>query len=312
MSDILLPALKDARWPSSTMVVCRQLAPELDSPHIPYVAFGYDRPHTFEFLNREGLPDLGRTAEEIERIAVNNLLQRPAEWQHYGSKDDIEMLLWDGDYFAAEHILNADFMRDAQLILEAYILAVGIPRRGLLLVTNGVQPPEKLRAFGAVVSAQFYRAESAPISPVVFGVKDGQIVGMLSGGEEAGRQIAAEQAQQENKNLYISGSVLTDDDSGLQTVEIVAGSPDINLLSQAILGAFKQALNDFHSREDFSGVVRFVLIPAMTPDSPALRQSMASLTNHLNGIAAEIARITDAKHTVAVQIVYGDEAAESE
>ena len=68
-------------------------------------------------------------------------------------------------------------------------------------------------------------------------------------------------------------------------------------------------LNDFHSRENFSGVVRFVLIPAMTPDTPALRQSMSSLTDHLNGIAAEIARITDARNTVAVQIVYGDDGA---
>jgi hypothetical protein len=308
VSDILLPALKDARWSSSTMVVCRQLAPELNSPHIPYVAFGYDRPHTFEFLNRDKLPELGRTLPEIEAVAVNNLLQRGAEWQHYGSKDDIEMLLWDGDYFAAEQILNADFMRDAQLILEAYILAVGIPRRGLLLVTDGVQTPEKLGAFGAVVSAQFYRAESAPISPLVFGVKDGQIVGMLAGGEEVGRQIAEEQAQQENKNLYISGSVVTDDETGLQTVEIVAGSPDINLLSQAILGAFKQALNDFHAQESFSGVVRFVLIPAMTPDTPALRQMIATLTQHLNGIALEIAGITDASRSVQAVIVYGDEA----
>jgi len=76
----LLPCLKEPDWPGSARSVCRRLWTEADSPYIPWLAFGYDQPHTFAFLSREQLSDLKKTEREIEREALRNLRLRKATW----------------------------------------------------------------------------------------------------------------------------------------------------------------------------------------------------------------------------------------
>lgn len=310
MSDLLLPTLKQADWSGRTKAVCRPVMPDIQSPFMPLLAFGYDHPHTFEFLTLEKLAEMGRSIEEIEQIALNNLRQRPVKWDEQvaelGGGAALRILIGVDDYYAAEHILNPDFTRDAQLILETELLAIGIPCRSYIIATSGIQQQEVLGTFAALVSAQFYRGDSTPITPAVFGVQNGSFIGMLSGGEESGRKMVEEQEYQTRDNLYLSGMEVPDSEGKVQ-VEILVGSPDLHKMAGAILGAFNQTLNDFISREDFGGKIHIRIIPSIVPDSPVLRQMMATMTAHLQGIALDIARTMGAEQPVTVELYYGTE-----
>lgn len=104
----------------------------------------------------------------------------------------MHMLICTADYLAAERILDTHFLQETHKLLKAEMLAVGIPRRGMPLATNAKGPEEHLKRFGAAVSAQYQRADTPPITPLVFIVLEGQIVGLMKGMEESEDQLDPE------------------------------------------------------------------------------------------------------------------------
>lgn len=149
---------------------------------MPYVAIAFERSHGFEFVETGRLADLNMTAPAIEARAIAALGARPADWKplplDLGGKL-LRVLTLSDDPFAAERVLDAAVMRQAQQILEADALFVGVPRRGLLMAIDGLQEEPLLRAFGAAVAGQFTQGESEVISPAVFTMQDGVLVGFL-------------------------------------------------------------------------------------------------------------------------------------
>src|SRR5262245_48203180 len=101
MSEPLLPLLKESIWKGREYSICRPLMDGKDD--MPLLAFGYDRPNTFEFLTK----DQPRDGAEAEALA--NLRRLPARWKvarssggflGFGKKP--QLLVYDGDFFAAE------------------------------------------------------------------------------------------------------------------------------------------------------------------------------------------------------------------
>jgi len=58
-------------------------------------------------------------------------------------------------------------------MLDAELLIVGIPRRGLMLATNAKQSQEAVSHFAGYVSLEYHRGESAQITPLVFAMQKG-------------------------------------------------------------------------------------------------------------------------------------------
>lgn len=204
------------------------------------------------------------------------------------------MLLCADDYFAAETILDSAFLRQAQKRLKAGLLAVGVPRRGLLMAIDGQQPLELLAAFAAGVSAQYHRGESAPITPAVFAVADGQVVGMLQGGEDAGDEVEEEEA-----DSYVQGLVTQDQTTGLESVVICAGGESAAPLAKAIEDAFRETLRKHLARPEFGGEIRVVILTEMTP--PEAREQLAPLEEHLQDTVRELGARTRSGRPVTVR-----------
>lgn len=302
---LLLPCLKPPDWDGAEGNVCRLLWEEPQSGHVPYLAFGYDQPYSFEFLPRSELASVRKSERDVEREAVRNLRLRQASWQRADVKlslfKKLPLLVCGDDYLAAEKILDVGFMREAQKTLKARLLAVGIPRRGLLIATAGEQDRQRLGAFAAAVSAQYHREESPPITPAVFAVQDGKIVGMLLGGEELGRE-GAERAVRESSESpdapYVSTMVVADEASGLEQVHVCVGGSSLERVAGALQETFQGALQQHLGRAEFGGEIRVVVLAGMTPE--AVRGKLKDLEAHLRGFLDQTQLRTTTGRSVSV------------
>lgn len=309
--DAVLPALKPHDWPSYKDVVCRPLVSGDTSHDLPWVAYGYDRPNTFEFLARRNFPQ-EITPEQlslIEHAALRNLRARSTSWKYeefdIGGKP-LKVLVCSDDFLAAEHILDPSFMQQAHAQLNAEVLAVGIPLRGLMIATDAKQSNDMISRFAGAISAQYHRAESAPITPTVLVVIRGNVVGVVKGMEEAGKRIA-EADNQEPPDVYISTMTSENKETGITTLHILAGSEHFDKMASSIIRAFVWGTQELMQRgEEFN--IEVVIIPDVTPDSPLLRENLAALEERLHGIAAEAGIRTATGKPLEIDVTYGHEA----
>jgi len=300
----LFPCLKEPDWEGSDKNVCHRLQLNVDSGHLPWVAFGYDYPHTFQFLPKDALGELNKTERDIEREALRNLRLRTVSLEaadvKLGLFKKLRFLISAEDYFAAEKILDVGFMREVQVRLNAKGLAVGIPRRGVLIVTDAQQPMDKLGPFAGAVSTQYHRGDTAPITPAVFAVVDGQIVGMLQGGEDLGTSGVEEEQRAKDAKVYLERLVVREPGNGLSEVHICAGGSDPEALAEAIESAFLETLRHQLPSSEFGGEIRLVLETTLTPEN--LRRQMPSLVAHLQGVVDEAKARTQQGRAVRVSL----------
>jgi hypothetical protein len=289
----LLPCLKERRWIGRERTVCRALWENEASAYMPWLAIGYDHPHTFQFIDTAQLAAMNATERDLEAQAFANLARRPATWQPLdvdmkGGKR-LHMLLCRDDFFAAERIADAGFMRKAQQLLKARGLLVGIPRRGLLMAIDGESDRQTASAFGVAVAAQFSDGESALISPMLFGVKDGAIVGIVESCADAvvaeGGAETPDDAPEEDPGAPHISAIVSRNDRGTEDVHLLAGGEDGLRLAKGIESGFMHLMKEHAARKEFSGHFQIVVL-GMTP--PAAREHIPSVLAHLHGICSEV------------------------
>ena len=288
---------------------CRPLWTGERSPHIPWVAFGFDHPHSFEFLGRKRLEQLGKTDEIVEREALANLKARAGSWQEVSVRlgwfKKLRLQICADDFLAAERIMDATFMGEAQRKLKAPGLMAGIPRRGLLVVMNAgeaIDDVKKTAALVAFVSGQFHGGEAAPISPAIFAIKDGAIVGLIDAGADAGKRDEAEAGNDdEGVPPYITILTYREEATGLESVDICAAGDDFERLAPAVVSALAQAMSAQASRPEFSGQVRLTVL-GHTPAH--VREQIPRLEEHLRGIISETQLITAAGAPLSLTVRY--------
>ncbi len=183
--DTLLPTLVPADWPQADSCTCRLLIEGLPAPDLPLVAFSQQVEPLLVYLGPERLAWLGISAADAEAQAVANLASLPVAWrtvQHAtpsGSWLALEVL--EGP-MAAERILDSAALRQlAEDRVGSQTLAIGIPHRGLLLVTSATMAMEAELAL--VVRGLYEEAREAgavALSPRVFLAEQGALVGLIS------------------------------------------------------------------------------------------------------------------------------------
>jgi hypothetical protein len=308
----LLPCLKEFKWVGRADTVCRALWDQVQSPFMPWVAFGFDHPHTFEFINTNRVGELNTTAQEIEANALAALRERPAKWEpvDVDAKDGktLRILTCAGDFFAAEHVLDPEFMRQAQKILKCSGLFVGVPRRGLLMATSANQDQDLIAGFAGAVAGQFSREGSALISPMSLAMTDGAIVGIFDAvaklavpdGEPRGALGGDEDedpAEDEDPSApYVAGMVSRNQD-GSEDVHLMIGGTDPDRLAQAIQDGFMALLKEHAPRKEFSGHIQIVIL-GMTP--PSARKHVPKVLEHLKGISHEMSRGKERRYRVSL------------
>jgi len=83
-----------------------------------------------------------------------------------------------GSFFATEKLLDPAFMRRLAARLGAELLAIGVPRRGLMVALDAAQPQGPVAAMIRMVAEEHRRGGSRGISPTVLLVHDGRVVGV--------------------------------------------------------------------------------------------------------------------------------------
>jgi hypothetical protein len=300
----ILPCLKDPNWNGSQDSVCRRLDLDVVSSNLPWIAFGYDGAHAFEFLSKSDLESLNKTPEQIEREALRNLRLRKASWEtveaRMGFFKKLTIQSCTNDYFASERILDVGFMREVQNRIKAGGLAVGVPRRGVLMVTKADQPPKHLWAFAAGVSAQYHRGETAPITPAVFAMVDGKVVGILEGGSEAGRELVEREREGGGAGVFLTKLTVANAESGREEVHLLVGAMSADELSTALQSAFTETVQTQLSRKEFGGHIRVVVLADLV--SQSVRTQLPSIVAHLLAFAEETKLTTASGEPVRITI----------
>ncbi len=291
MTDNLLPCLKDRAWPGRDQTTCRVLWPDKASEYMPWLAFGFDHPHTFEFLNSDKLTELGLTEAQVEAQALANLRKRPAQWQSVDTPLDggktLTMLICMDDFFAAERIADPAFLKEAQRQLGVPAILVGAPRRGVMMAA-AVQDDEDVgRAFAAVVASQSHGGESAMVSPMLFVVSDGAIIGLMESIADAmaAQQPAGDGEAAEDADAPYVSAMTVKNDAGKLEVHIVGGGEDGDRLVRGFEDAFPQLFKKYNEDPAFARKVKF-LVFGYTPQ--AARDKMPRLMEHMRGLMADL------------------------
>ena len=154
--------------------VCRELLEGgAKDTRMPLVFVGRDQPNTFAYLPK-GTADAELSFQE----ALANLarLELEAVPHEIGG---VELHVVSGHFYASEKLLDEAFMLRLQRRLGGELLGAAVPHKGLLLVTPHVVPPAVAGFVAAAKVLHDNTAGAPPLSPVVFLVKDGKVVGHI-------------------------------------------------------------------------------------------------------------------------------------
>jgi hypothetical protein len=294
-TDGLLPLLKPAAWNLKAEMVCRPLV-SFPVGDTPLVTYGWDHPNTFELLAREHAGS--ETPASLESIALAHLRKRAGSWEcvdvKLGFLKKLRMFVCGDDFLAAERILDAEFLREAQTKLGAKMLAVGIPRRGMLMACDGAASKDNLARFSAAAAGQFHRAETPPITTTIFAVADGKLIGCLQdNGIARNVKSRLESDPEEAEQIYIQS--MTFDTDGSRRAVIVAGGEPLDLLEARI----RRELASLVRKYGAALRAEVAIVPDLTPKTSELDAWMPAVATRLTGLAGELGLPHD------VRVAYG-------
>jgi hypothetical protein len=171
----LMPSLRDRRNVELDEIVWQALVDHERIAHIPVVVCGIDGESTFGMIRKEALE---RPAEAAWEDALANLAaeQVDVELMRVG---ELDLVAVSGSFYAAEKLLDTEFMRSLHDKLGATLLAAAAPARGLLLVAANTDDAPLLARFAALVRLRYDEAGGRAISPAVLLVTDGEVVGFV-------------------------------------------------------------------------------------------------------------------------------------
>jgi hypothetical protein len=168
----ILPSLRSRAEAQGAQLLFRPLL-DAESDHVPVIAYGNDGDNTFGLLLRANHE---ARAETVHHEALANIAGQEVEIEDLPI-DDMRLFAISGSFFATEKLLDAGFMRRLAAKCDAELLAVGVPRRGLMFVAP-FDDKEHLGALMRVVGMEYERGGSRGISPSVLFVHDGKVVGL--------------------------------------------------------------------------------------------------------------------------------------
>lgn len=180
----VFPYLVPADWSAATRYVSQPTVTDPLTPQIPLTALAYLTPGAPLFVDPDRLKRMGRTHAQVHAEAIANVRKRPASWQLQTlPEEDEDPLLYaicDDDDLAAERILDKRFLLEATRLLGMPSqVAVGLPRRGVLVAAGLNISTEKLRQFKLSVQVWHAAAGDDALSPLLFRVIFGAPMGVI-------------------------------------------------------------------------------------------------------------------------------------
>ena len=177
----LMPSLRHRRDVVLDEVVWRPVVSDdmAATPRdLPIVVCGIDGESTFGMLRREALP---KPPEEALAEALANLADEDVQCDELGGGTETPILMVSGSFYAAEKLLDREFMRSLHRMLAADLLAASTPARGCLLVTAVIDEPAAIVRFANLARTRHDESGGRSISPASLRVSDGRVAGYVRG-----------------------------------------------------------------------------------------------------------------------------------
>lgn len=188
----VIPLLKSPEWAGYAFEQNLLVAPlTIESPtaaiSVPIVAYCIDQTKSVAFLpasesNKQKLPDIHAAALASLRSRLCNL-----DWGWIdGSDGGGDILAFADDFNAAECLLLPERMLEAHALLDSPRLLACTPKRGALLVCRyRAENKDATEAFLNLCHEIYYVVDDESISPIVWGVSEGQIKDRMQIGEDS-------------------------------------------------------------------------------------------------------------------------------
>jgi hypothetical protein len=288
------PLLKPFDWADRAReagMLVRPLSMDVALPaHTPVVGLAVDAGEAVAFLQRSDLPDL-LDDDELAAIACQNLrelLGREGSFEAFEiptPEGSVRVLSLQGSYYASEALLVPDTLAFAHDELGAETLAAAAPIRGRLMLTDADGGADALHAFATVVARTFSLAEVAPISPHVFGVREGQLVGYLDGLErihlDAAEAVRAAREAEEGA-IAVRGARWAGEDG--ETLVYLFTTEDAELLLSTMEEVIRGEAQDRDGSPELSGQLHamIALTPALAEARDALEPRLLTLVELLD------------------------------
>lgn len=185
----VLLTLKPPDWAGRDKTVCRPvLEGEKTAAEVPLMAYGEDMPNSFAIFVKDGTREL--EVESLHAQAVETLKEVEVEVQEIDETEG-KLFVVSGSYFAAEKLLDGEFLRGMHERLKTPLLVAGVPRKGLLFIGD-VRSPQLMNGLMAILAAEHGKNASEPISTTPLIISDGKVCGVV-------RAVEKEQTEQKEE-----------------------------------------------------------------------------------------------------------------
>jgi hypothetical protein len=169
--------LKPAHWPGRHAMVCQPLVTWKDPRvAVPWITYGEELPDSFSHLLKASLKQ--EALEPLHAQALNHLKTIELDPREL-VQDSFEMFVVLGQPYAAEKVLDADFLRSLHTHLRSPSLLVGIPRKGFFFAMSARVEPRFLKMFADFCQAHYKRRDAEPICATPLLIEDGTISGFV-------------------------------------------------------------------------------------------------------------------------------------
>jgi hypothetical protein len=138
------------------------------------MAFAYNMPNNFVFLNKDDIADV--EPAKVLGTAIGNLEEFPVQYDLLPQLNN-KVMTCSGTDFSSEKILDKQFMIKVQEVFQSAAIIVSIPRRTTMLIAAG-DAGEKLIGKMTLLHNKIWKDDSygnAPIMNGMFIVRDGKI-----------------------------------------------------------------------------------------------------------------------------------------
>ena len=177
MTGRLMPSLRSRSDIELDEVVWRPIVDDQGPLDLPVVVCGVDGESTFGMIRREAM---AKTVDAAFEEALANLGDEEVQCEEIEIAG-LTVIMVSGNFYAAEKILDREFMKSLHEELGSELLAASTPARGCLLVTANYHDNQSLARFAAIAHARHEDGGGRAISPAVLLVEKGRVAGYVRG-----------------------------------------------------------------------------------------------------------------------------------
>ena len=257
----IVPVLKPAGYRRDVPLFVKENL--FDNPSSPVIAYGIDKGQTLEYTGVESDDELVIRIEEM-KVAASEFLKEVHPKINIQEIEGSQLIMVSEHEYASEKILDKEFMIDLASKINAGDLLVGVPFKGQLIAVDSTAPIRT--KFPHAVKQSFENPQQDVISPNVFLVREGEIVGM--GGVDVSDASA--------NNFSISENSTTHN----YTSQIKCST--IEELKEMVNASYQQILLQAMKTKEFGGRIDFH-VGGEIEDSPELRKRAVSFVEQISG-----------------------------